>query len=318
MNWIESGFWIGLLASTIRLSTPLTLAALGGLFSERSGVINIGLEGLMLVGAFAAAAGNLATGSPWLGLLIALGSCALLAGVHALASIHWRANQVVSGMAINILALGLTPMLSKAFYGSTGSTPSISPDAHFSDWSVPFLSKIPVLSALFTDHTPIVFFALMLVPIIHYWFYRTAGGLRVRAIGEHPAAADSVGLSIPKIRYLCVIASGALCGLAGAFLSIGYGSHFSRNMTAGRGFIALTALIFGKWKPVPTFLACLLFGLMDALQIRLQGVSVPILGEIAPQFIQSLPYVTTLIVLGGFVGSARSPKALGFPYIKED
>jgi general nucleoside transport system permease protein len=318
MSWFDLSFWTAMLAATIRLSTPLTLAALGGLFSERSGIINIALEGLMLVGAFAAAAGNLATGSPWLGVLIGIGASTLLVLLHGIVSIQWRANQVVSGMAINILALGLCPLMSKLFYDSTGSTPTVPDEAHFHDWTIPGLARVPVLGSILGSHTPIVFLALAAVAIVHFWFYRTRGGLRLRSVGEHPAAADSVGISVIRTRYLALVVVGVFCGLGGAFLSIGHGSNFSRGMTAGRGFIALTALIFGKWRPVPTFLACLLFGFADALQMRMQGVSFPHIGEIPPQFVQVLPYIVTLVVLAGFIGAARPPKALGRPYTKEE
>lgn len=297
-----------MIGATLRLSTPLILAALGGLFSERSGIINIALEGMMLIGAFSAVVGNLATGSPWGGLTMAMGASTLLALLHATVSIHGRANQVVSGMAINILAFGLAPLLSKALYDSTGTTPTVELAHHFSEWSVPGLGS----------QTPLVVIALILVIVVHLWYTRTASGLRFRAVGEHPSAADSVGLHVYRIRYMGLALCGALCGMAGAFLSIGHGSNFSRGMTAGRGFIALTALIFGKWRPIPTFFACLLFGFADALQMRMQGAELPFLGQVPPQFVQILPYVVTLVVLAGFIGRARPPRALGMPYIKEE
>jgi simple sugar transport system permease protein len=284
------------LASTIRLATPLLLAALGGLFSERSGVINIALEGLMLAGAFTAAAITYYAGNPWIGLVAGIGAGVLVAGVHAVACIRFKADQVVTGTAINILMLGVPAMLSGAFFLSSGSTPQI-----------PKENLIP--------YTPIIL-AGLLVAVTAYVLYRTPFGLRLRAVGENPEAADAAGVSVARMRYAAVLISGALAAIGGAYISIGQSSLFTRNMTAGRGFIALAALIFGKWRPVPTMLACLLFGFADALQIQWQGV--PIRGvEIPNQFIQMIPYVLTIVVLAGFIGQSRAPRALGIPYEKE-
>jgi simple sugar transport system permease protein len=284
------------LASTIRLATPLLLAALGGLFSERSGVINIALEGLMLAGAFTAAAITHAAGNPWIGLAAGIAAGVTLALVHAVACIRFRADQVVTGTAINILMLGIPAMLSGAFFLSSGATPQI-----------PKEQLMP--------YTPVVL-AFVLVAITSYVLYRTSFGLRLRAVGENPEAADAAGVSVKRMRYLAVMISGALAAIGGAYISIGQSSLFTRNMTSGRGFIALAALIFGKWRPVPTMLACLLFGFADALQIQLQGV--PIRGyEVPNQFIQIIPYVLTIVVLTGFIGQSRAPRALGIPYEKE-
>ncbi|MCA1641076.1 MAG: ABC transporter permease [Acidobacteria bacterium] len=284
------------LASTIRLATPLLLAALGGLFSERAGVINIALEGLMLAGAFTAAAMTHYSGSPWIGLLAGIGAGVAVAALHAVASIRYRADQVVSGTAINILMLGVPAMLSGAFFLSSGATPQI-----------PKENLIPL--------TPVVL-ALLLVAATWYVLYRTPFGLRLRAVGENPEAADAAGVSVTQMRYSAVLISGALAAVGGAYLSIGQSSLFTRNMTAGRGFIALAALIFGKWRPVQTMLACLLFGATEALAIRMQGV--PIRGtEIPNQFVQIIPYVLTIVVLAGFIGHSRAPRALGIPYQKE-
>lgn len=284
------------LASTIRLATPLLLAALGGLYSERAGVINIALEGLMLAGAFTAAAVTYWAGSPFVGLLAAIVAGVAVALVHAVACIHFRADQVVSGTAINILMIGIPAMVSGAFFLSSGSTPQI-----------PRENLIPL--------TPIVI-GFALVAVTWYVLYRTPFGLRLRAVGEHPAAADAAGVSVTRVRYLAVMLSGALAAVGGAYLSIGQSSLFTRNMTSGRGFIALAALIFGKWRPVPTMLACLLFGFTEALAIQLQGVR---FGEeeIPNQFIQIIPYVLTIVVLAGFIGTSRAPRALGIPYVKE-
>lgn len=289
-------FNVGLLLSAIRLATPLLLAALGGLFSERAGVINIALEGLMLAGAFTAAAVTWWAGSPWVGLASAVLAGAAIAGVHAVACIRYRADQVVSGTAINILMLGVPALLSGAFFLSSGSTPQV-PKEQLIPW------------------TPIVIAAL-LVPLTYYVLYYTPFGLRLRAVGENPEAADAAGVSVKAMRYAAVLLSGALAGIGGAYLSIGQSSLFTRNMSAGRGFIALAALIFGKWRPVQTMLACLLFGFTEAVAIQLQGV--PIGGEEIPtQFVQIIPYVLTIVVLAGFIGTSRAPRALGIPYQKE-
>jgi simple sugar transport system permease protein len=282
-------FRIELLFSAIRLTTPLLLAALGGLYSERSGVINIALEGLMLAGAFTAAVVTHFAGSPWVGLLAAVAAGVVVALLHAVACIRYRADQVVSGTAINILFLGMPALLSGAFFASNGATPQ--------------LAKTQLLPV-----APIVL-AFALVPVTWYVLYRTRFGLRLRAVGENPEAADTAGIGVARMRYLAVAISGALAAIGGAYLSTGQSSLFTRNMSAGRGFIALAALIFGQWRPVPTMLACLLFGAAEALSIQMQGVvALPV------QFIQIVPYVLTLVVLAGFIGRARPPKSLGVPY----
>jgi len=290
-------FNLGLLFSAVRLATPLLLAALGGMFSERSGVINIALEGLMLAGAFTAAAVTWYAGSPWAGLLAAILAGAVIAGVHAVACIRYRADQVVSGTAINILLTGVPALLSGAFFLSSGSTPQI-PKEHL----------IPL--------TPVVI-AFALVPVTYYVLYYTPFGLRLRAVGENPEAADAAGVGVRAMRYTAVLLSGALAGIGGAYLSIGQSSLFTRNMSAGRGFIALAALIFGKWRPVQTMLACLLFGFTEAVAIQLQGVHLFGGEEIPTQFVQIIPYVLTIVVLAGFIGQSRAPRALGIPYQKE-
>jgi ABC-type uncharacterized transport system permease subunit len=285
-------FKIALLFSTIRLATPLLLAALGGLWSERSGVINIGLEGMMLAGAFTAAVVTHFVHNPWLGLAAAILAGMATALVHAFVCITCRADQVVSGMAINILFLGLPALLSGAFFDSTGATPQI-----------PKEQLLPI--------APIVM-AFALVPITWYVLNRTRFGLRLRAVGENPEAADTAGIRVEAVRYAGVILSGALAAIGGAYLSIGQSSLFTRNMSAGRGYIALAALIFGKWRPVQTMLACLLFGLAEAVTIQMQGVT-----PIPVEFIQMIPYVLTIVVLAGFIGMSRPPRALGLPYEKK-
>jgi ABC-type uncharacterized transport system permease subunit len=302
-------FSISLLFSTIRLAAPLILAALGGMFSERSGVINIALEGKMLAGAFTAAAVTYAAdvklgmgnASPWVGLLAAIAAGMFLAAIYAVTCIRFQADQVVSGAAINILMLGIPGFLSGAFFLSSGSTPQL-PKEHL----------IPLTPTWLL----VILFAL--VGLSWYVLYRTPFGLRLRSVGEKPEAADAAGVSVNKIRYWGVLLAGALAGIGGAYLSIGQSSLFTRNMTAGRGFIALAALIFGKWRPVQTMLACLLFGFTEAVSIQMQGaVKLPSGEDIPVQFIQMVPYVLTIVVLAGFIGSSRPPKALGIPYQKE-
>ena len=308
---------VSLLASTIRLSTPLIFAAIGGLYSERSGVVNIALEGIMLVSAFTAATVNFMTGSPWLGLGAGMIAGGLVALIHAIASIQYKADQVVSGTAINILAMGLVPVICKPLFEVTGSTPSIPMVNRFHEWSIPLINKIPMIGEIIGKHTPLVYIAILVILMTNFILFKTVFGLRLRATGEYPEAADTAGINVIKMRYSGVIISGILAGMGGAFLSIAHGSAYARNMTAGRGFIALTALIFGGWKPIPTALACLLFGFADALQIRLQGVHFKFVGEIPGQFIQILPYVVTMVVLAGFIGKTISPKSLGIPFQKE-
>ena len=303
---------MSLIASAVRLSTPLILTALGGLFSERSGVINIALEGMMLAGAFTAASITFLTHNPWAGLACAAIAGLFVAFIHAVASINFKANQVVVGTAINILFLGLPSLISGVLFNSTGSTPQLPKEEMLPDWDLPLLSDIPGASHLFSGHKPLVYLAFALVPFSCYILFRTRFGLRLRATGENPEAADAAGINVSAIRYAGVLLSGLLAGLGGAYLSIGQNSFFSRNMTAGRGFIALAALIFGKWHPAGAFLACLLFGLADAVSIRMQGVvAIPV------QLIQIIPYVLTLVVLAGFIGRATPPKAIGKPYVKE-
>jgi simple sugar transport system permease protein len=283
---------LSLLFSAVRLATPLLLAALGGLYSERSGVINIALEGLMLAGAFTAAVVTHYSDNPWVGLFAAVLAGIGVALIHGVACIRYRADQVVSGTAINILFLGVPALLSGALFESTGATPQI-----------PRGQLLPL--------APIVL-AFALVPATWWVLNRTPFGLRLRAVGENPEAADTAGVNVSRIRYAGVMLSGALAAIGGAYLSIGQASLFTRNMTAGRGFIALAALIFGKWRPVQTMLACLLFGFAEALSIQMQGVS-----QIPVQFIQLIPYVLTIVVLAGFIGHSRAPRALGVPYQKK-
>jgi len=289
---MEEIFTIGIIYSTVRLAAPLILAALGGLYSERAGIINIALEGLMLAGAFTAAAVTHHTGSPWIGVAAAMVAGAAVAAIHATACIHFHADHVVSGTAINILFLGVPALASGAMFASTGSTPQIPRDQ--------LLPNAPIV------------FAFLAVPLTWYILGRTRFGLRLRAVGENPEAADTAGVRVSRVQFTAVVISGVLAAIGGAYLSIGQSSLFTRNMTAGRGFIALAALIFGKWRPLPTLLACLLFGFAEAIAIQMQGVA-----KIPVQFIQIVPYVLTMIVLAGWIGTSRAPKNLGVPYTKE-
>jgi simple sugar transport system permease protein len=308
---------ISLLFSTIRLATPLVLAAIGGLYSERSGVINIALEGLMLAGAFTAASVTYYSHSPWVGLAAAIAAGALVAALMAVACVRFKADQVVTGTGINIMFIGLPAVLSGAMFLSSGSTPQIPKNNLLPDLYKFFPSFVPAWRVL-TDVSIISVIALVLVAVTAYVLYRTPFGLRLRAVGENPEAADAAGVSVNGIRYIGVILSGALAGIGGAYLSIGQSSLFTRNMAAGRGFIALAALIFGKWRPVQTMLACLLFGFAEALTIQMQGVKLLPSGEEIPvQFIQMIPYIVTIVVLAGFIGQSRAPKAIGIPYEKE-
>jgi len=310
--------------ATFRVATPLVLAALAGMFSERAGVVDIGLEGKMLGAAFAAAAASTVTHSAWVGLGAGIITSLALSSLHAYACVTHKGNQVVSGMAINIVVAGLTPTLGFAWFRLGGQTPSLKGDERFSSITLPFadaVKDIPVLgqvySELISGHNIIVYMAAIAVPVAAYVLYRTRFGLRVRAVGENPHAVDTAGISVDLMRYKALAVTGFLCGIAGTYLSTAHGAGFIRDMTAGKGYLALAALIFGKWKPVPTLMACLLFAFTDALQARLQGVDIPIIGVIPVQFIQALPYVLTVLLLAGFVGKANPPKAIGEPYIKE-
>lgn len=317
-----------LLGATIRVATPLVLAAFAGLYCERAGVVDIGLEGKMLAGAFFAAAVASATVNPWLGLLAGIAAGVALALVHGFACVTHNGNQVVSGMAINILVAGLAPTLAYAWFQQGGQTPLLPSAARLPAVDLPgldALAGVPVLGPalqmvwreLIDGNNILIWVTLALVVTTQWVLYRSRFGLRLRAVGENPAAVETAGLSVAKLRYQALLATGALTGMAGAYLSTGHGAGFVRDMTAGKGYLALAALIFGKWRPGPTLFACLLFAFTDAVQVRLQGVALPVIGVIPVQFIQMLPYVLTVLLLAGFVGKAVAPKASGVPYIKE-
>ena len=308
---------------TIRSAVPLLLACLAGLYSERSGIVDIGLEGKMLGGAFAAAAAAATFGSPWIAVLFGVAVAVALSLVHGFASITNRGNQIVSGVAINFLAAGLAAVLGNAWYGQGGRTPPLPGDARFGaiDWpGVAALRDVPVVGPvldLVSGHNILVYVAFLMVPVTWWVLFRTRFGLRLRAVGENPAAVDTAGISVAWARYRAVLICGVLCGLAGTYLAIGVSAGYVNNMTAGRGFIALAALIFAKWRPVASMWTCLLFGLLSALEIRYQGVTLPVIGQVPLQLMQALPYILTVVLLAGFIGRAIPPKAAGVPYVKE-
>ncbi len=318
------GDLVQVLASTVRLSIPLVFAALAGLYAERSGVFDIGLEGKMLFGAFAAASAAAWTGSAWLGLLAAVLTSVLLSLLHGYASITQRGNQIISGVAINFIASGLTIQLGNAWFGQGGRTPQLPNSARFTEIVWPFAREIapvpiigPIYAGLISGHNVLVYIAFLAVPFTWWVLFRTRFGLRLRAVGENPGAVDTAGLSVSWLRYRALICCGILGGFAGAYLSVAQSASFIREMSAGKGYIALAALVFAKWKPFNVLMACLLFGFLDAFSIRLQGKSLPVIGEMPVQLIQALPYILTVILLAGFIGKAIPPKAGGVPYVKE-
>ncbi|MEZ5805055.1 MAG: ABC transporter permease [Rhizobiaceae bacterium] len=315
---------VQLLDATIRVSVPLLLACLAGLYSERAGVFDIGLEGKMLGAAFSGAAAAAVTGSAWLGLAAAIAVAVCLALVHGFASITHRGNQIVSGVAINFIAAGSTIILGQAWFSQGGRTPSLSGAARFETITLPgaeAAKSIPVIGTIYSElisgHSILVYIAFLMVPFTWWVLFRTRFGLRLRAVGENPAAVDTAGVSVAWLRYRAVICTGVLTGVAGAYLSVAQNAGFVKDMTAGKGFIALAALIFAKWKPVPAMLACLLFGFLEAASIRFQGQPWPGIGRVPVQFMQALPYVLTVILLAGFIGKAIPPRAGGVPYVKE-
>ncbi len=311
---------IGLLHATIRLSTPLLFAAVGGLYNERAGVINIALEGKMLLGALVAFMVAFSSGSPWLGMLAAAVSGMLVALLFAYVTITLGADQIVAAVAINLMMLGFTGVvfrLMKAAISGSLSAPT------FQEWAIPGLDRIPLLGPVLFQHLPLVYLAFLLVPLAHFIFYRTTWGLSIRAVGEHPRAADTLGVKVRAVRYLTVLWGGAMAAVGGAVLSIGHNSTFIENMTAGRGFIAFSAIVFGKWTPLGTMLASLLFGFADALQLRIQaGILEPLfrslgIQEVAYQIPVMLPYVVTLVALF-FIGKSHWPAAAAIHYDREE
>ncbi|WP_170562827.1 ABC transporter permease [Ruegeria atlantica] len=314
---------IQVLDSSIRLATPLLLACLAGLYSERAGIFDIGLEGKMLMAAFFSAAVAAVTGSVWLGLLAGVASSLVLSGLHGLASITFRGNQLISGVAINFLAAGMTVLVAQSWFEQGGRTPSLFGGGRFTPINFPFaesLSGVPIIGPIYSEllsgHSILVYVAFLMVPATWWVLYRTRFGLRLRAVGENPAAVDTAGVSVVGLRYAAVAICGVLCGIAGAYLATALQAGFVKDMTAGRGFIALAALIFAKWRPWHAMGACLLFGLLQAIALRFQNIDLG--GVVIPvQAMDALPYVLTVVILAGFVGKAVPPRAGGEPYVKE-
>lgn len=311
------------LDATLRVATPLILCAMAGIFSERSGIVDISLEGKLLSGAFVAAAVAAITGSAWLGLFGAIGASVTMSLLHGFACITHRGDQVVSGVAINILASGLTVILGIALFKRGGQTPTLASDERFRPvelWFAEGIGQIPIIGPIYQElisgHSLLVYVALACVPIASFILYKSRFGLRLRAVGEVPIAVDSAGVSVSILRYRALIVGGVFCGIAGAYLSISHGANFVREMSAGKGYIALAAVIFGNWRPVRAFVACLMFGFLDAITSRLQGVELPLIGEIPAQLMMALPYVMTILLLSGFIGRPSPPSAIGVPYKK--
>lgn len=310
--------------ATFRVATPLVLCAMAGIFSERSGIIDISLEGKMLMAAFTAGTIAALTSSPLMALGGAIFVSVFFSLIHGFACITHKGNQVVSGLAINILASGLTVTLGIAIFSQGGQTPYLSGDQRFSSFELPFaeaLRAVPLLGTIYAElisgHNILVWVALISVFFTGFVVMRTRFGLRLRAVGEKPEAVDTAGLNVTLLRYQAVVIAGVLCGIAGAYLSIAHGAGFVREMTAGKGYIALAAMIFGNWRPVQALYACLMFGFLDALAARLQGVELPMIGQVSTDLILALPYVLTVIFLAGFIGKATPPAAIGTPYVKE-
>ena len=311
------------LDSTVRLATPLLLACLAGLFSERAGIFDIGLEGKMLAAAFFSAATAALTGSVWLGLLAGIAASMVLSGIHGLASITFRGNQLISGVAINFLAAGMTVLIAQDWFAQGGRTPSLMGGGRFAEITLPFagaLAPVPVIGPIYAQlisgHSILVYVAFLCVPLTWWVLFRTRFGLRLRAVGEAPEAVDTAGVSVVGLRYAAVAICGLLCGVAGAYLATGLQAGFVKDMTAGRGYIALAALIFAKWRPWYALSACLLFGLLQAIALRYQNIDLG--GVVIPvQVMDALPYILTVVILAGFVGKAIPPRAGGEPYVKE-
>lgn len=317
-------FDLSVLDSAVRFATPLLLACLAGLFSERAGIFDIGLEGKMLFAAFFSAAVAALSGLVWLGLLAGIGSSLLLSGLHGLASITFRGNQLISGVAINFLAAGLTVLIAQSWFRQGGRTPSLIGDGRFKPLTLPGaeeLREVAIIGPLYHDllsgHSLLVYVAFAAVPTTWWILYRTRFGLRLRAVGENPAAVDTAGISVVNLRFAAVAICGLLCGLAGAYLATGQQAGFVKDMTAGRGFIALAALIFAKWRPWHALSATLLFGYLQALALRPDLIESAVSFKVQVQLLDALPYILTVVILAGFVGKAVPPRAGGEPYIKE-
>jgi len=309
---------------TVRLSVVLILACLAGLFSERAGIFDIGLEGKMLIAAFLSATVAYETNNAWLGVLAGIAGSLVFSLIHGLASITYRGNQLISGVALNFLASGITVVVGNAWFHQGGRTPTLTGDGRFREITLPFVdafNNIPIFGPFYSEvvsgHKPIVYIAFLVVPLTWWILFRTRFGLRLRAVGENPASVDTAGISVVRLRYSAVMIAGVLCGIAGAYLATSQAAGFGREMTAGRGYIALAALIFAKWRPFYALGATLLFGLLEAISNLYPNINVFGLFEIPVQFTQALPYILTVVILAGFVGKAVPPKAGGEAYVKE-
>ncbi|MDJ0627773.1 MAG: ABC transporter permease [Rhodobacter sp.] len=314
---------VQILDSALRLATPLLFACLAGLFSERSGIFDIGLEGKILASAFLSASVAAFSGSVWIGLLGGIAGSVFLALLHGVASITFRGNQLISGVAINFLASGFTVVIGENWFGLGGRTPQLEGAARFQEITLPFadaLRGVPVLGPIYSDlisgHSILVYVGLLAVLGTWWLLFRTRFGLRLRAVGENPESVDTAGVSVIRLRYSAVLICGCLCGLAGTYLATGLAAGFVKEMSAGRGFIALAALIFAKWRPGYALMACLLFGLLEAIGNRYQNIDIGGF-QVPVQFMQALPYILTVVILAGFVGKAIPPRAGGEPYVKE-
>jgi simple sugar transport system permease protein len=312
------------LDSTLRLATPLLFACLAGLFSERAGIFDIGLEGKLLIAAFFSAAYAHYTGSAWIGLAVGVLASVVFALLHGLASITFRGNQLISGVAINFLAAGMTVVIAQSWFAQGGRTPQLGGEARFSRIELPFaqeMADVPVIGPLYatvlSGHSLLVYLGLLAVPLTWWVLYRSRFGLRLRAVGENPAAVDTAGVSVVRMRYAAVLICGVLCGIGGAYLSTSLSAGFVKDMSAGRGFIALAALIFAKWRPWQALGAVVLFGMLEAIAFRFPNLDVFGLVTLPSQFTSALPYVLTVIILAGFAGKAIPPRAGGEPYVKE-
>jgi simple sugar transport system permease protein len=321
MDW---GLIISILQSTIRTSVPLILTALAGLYAERSGVVDIGLEGKLLAAAFCGASAAAVTGSATLGLAAAIATGMFFSAVHGYASITQRGDQIVSGTAINFIAMGATVIIGQAWFGMAGRTPSLVGGGKLFPVTLPFADAIapvpvigPIYAKLLSGHFLLTYFASAMIPVTWWILYRTRFGLRLRAVGENPGAVDTAGISVMQLRYMAVLLGGVFVGLAGAFLSMALTDGFTKGMSAGKGFIALAALVFANWKPKNILFTCLLFGFLDALSIAMQGKQIPLIGSVPVQLWTALPYILTVVLLAGFIGKAIPPKASGTPYVKE-
>jgi simple sugar transport system permease protein len=313
-----------ILDSTLRLATPLLLACLAGLYSERSGVFDIGLEGKMLMAAMCTGAVAYLSGSVWLGVLAGIAGSMVFAAVHGLASITFRGNQLISGVALNFVASGITVLVAQSMFQQGGRTPPLEGAARFNPIALPFadsLSAVPVIGPFYAEvlsgHTALVYVALLMVPLTWWALYRTRFGLRLRAVGENPASVDTAGISVVRLRYTALAITGILCGIAGAYMAAGLQAGFGKEMTAGRGYIALAALIFAKWRPWYALMATLLFGFFQALALRPDVIQSTLNFAIPVPALDALPYILTVVVLAGFVGRAVPPRAGGEPYVKE-